>query len=421
MLLNDHLSFRVLLKITFEWGPTHPYVIFLSYMCSIYERMGNWFGGIQAAEVEAAAEAAGVFIFDPTSSSGMPIDSRQSDVSLSSSSSTIAVGDTDVSIVNDRQPSLVSQEINSQRIIGEWARSYSAFFTATLPHSLLNNMVFSTAERSRQRAKPWETGKLAKEWLEMGVSWLRTGWQRYFSLDDEPVQLSSTAAVAVLPLSVQPLPDHATLSSRHHRSEFPCHLPDRMQQPLTVSSTPSSMLLSSRDTNTIVMTDDAIRSSSITTSSGSMHLAPMRRRGSPPPLSSNGPTLSSWSAYAGTSSSSTPTTTSVGTNISTSLLPSLSSTSETKLVSSDNISNMNKNNSSETKRALHPVLAMETETRAANLSGGFAQSVALARVFLRKSAQVVILDEALGQVGGLFAYGPTSPIHYLLIDYLCQC
>ena len=32
------------------------------------------------------------------------------------------------------------------------------------------------------------------------------------------------------------------------------------------------------------------------------------------------------------------------------------------------------------------------------MHAGFAQSVALARVFLRKSAQIVILDEALGQV-----------------------
>ena len=39
--------------------------------------------------------------------------------------------------------------------------------------------------------------------------------------------------------------------------------------------------------------------------------------------------------------------------------------------------------------------------RGSNLSGGFAQSVALARVFLRRSAQIVILDESMGQMDAL--------------------
>jgi len=51
--------------------------------------------------------------------------------------------------------------------------------------------------------------------------------------------------------------------------------------------------------------------------------------------------------------------------------------------------------------SVHPVLRMETAERGANLSGGFAQSVALARVFLRKEAQTVILDEAMGQMDSL--------------------
>jgi ABC-type multidrug transport system fused ATPase/permease subunit len=48
--------------------------------------------------------------------------------------------------------------------------------------------------------------------------------------------------------------------------------------------------------------------------------------------------------------------------------------------------------------SIHPTLLLETAERGANLSGGFAQSVALARVFLRKEAQIIILDEAMGQV-----------------------
>lgn len=41
---------------------------------------------------------------------------------------------------------------------------------------------------------------------------------------------------------------------------------------------------------------------------------------------------------------------------------------------------------------------MQTDARGQNLSGGFAQSVALARVFLRPQAQLIILDEAMGQM-----------------------
>ena len=44
----------------------------------------------------------------------------------------------------------------------------------------------------------------------------------------------------------------------------------------------------------------------------------------------------------------------------------------------------------------HPVLSLECQEGGSNLSGGFAQSVALSRVFLRPSSQVVILDEAMG-------------------------
>jgi len=44
---------------------------------------------------------------------------------------------------------------------------------------------------------------------------------------------------------------------------------------------------------------------------------------------------------------------------------------------------------------------METAVRGANLSGGFGQSIALARVFLRKQSQIVILDEALSKMDGI--------------------
>jgi ABC-type multidrug transport system ATPase subunit len=50
---------------------------------------------------------------------------------------------------------------------------------------------------------------------------------------------------------------------------------------------------------------------------------------------------------------------------------------------------------------LHPTLLLETAERGSNLSGGFAQSVALARVFLRTQAQIVILDESMGQMDAL--------------------
>lgn len=44
------------------------------------------------------------------------------------------------------------------------------------------------------------------------------------------------------------------------------------------------------------------------------------------------------------------------------------------------------------------ILDMELNARGTNISGGFAQSVALARVFLRQDARILILDEAMGQM-----------------------
>jgi len=47
------------------------------------------------------------------------------------------------------------------------------------------------------------------------------------------------------------------------------------------------------------------------------------------------------------------------------------------------------------------LLKTRTETRGENLSGGFAQSVALARIFLRPEAKLVILDEAMSQMDAI--------------------
>ena len=48
--------------------------------------------------------------------------------------------------------------------------------------------------------------------------------------------------------------------------------------------------------------------------------------------------------------------------------------------------------------SMHEVLKLPTAARGANLSGGFAQSVALARIFLRPKSKILILDESLGQM-----------------------
>eukprot|EP01087_Luapelamoeba_hula_P018310 TRINITY_DN5885_c0_g1_i2.p1 TRINITY_DN5885_c0_g1~~TRINITY_DN5885_c0_g1_i2.p1 ORF type:complete len:806 (-),score=153.64 TRINITY_DN5885_c0_g1_i2:2-2419(-) len=47
------------------------------------------------------------------------------------------------------------------------------------------------------------------------------------------------------------------------------------------------------------------------------------------------------------------------------------------------------------------ILDMKLTSRGGNISGGFAQSVALARVFVRTDAKIIILDEALGQMDAL--------------------
>ena len=65
----------------------------------------------------------------------------------------------------------------------------------------------------------------------------------------------------------------------------------------------------------------------------------------------------------------------------------------------------------------HPVLSLECQEGGSNLSGGFAQSVALSRVFLRPSSQVVILDEAMG------AMDPIKKVEWIvprLMDWVRQ-
>ena len=41
------------------------------------------------------------------------------------------------------------------------------------------------------------------------------------------------------------------------------------------------------------------------------------------------------------------------------------------------------------------ILNMQCKARGTNMSGGFAQSVALARVFLRPGSKILILDESM--------------------------
>jgi hypothetical protein len=48
--------------------------------------------------------------------------------------------------------------------------------------------------------------------------------------------------------------------------------------------------------------------------------------------------------------------------------------------------------------ATSPMLAMWVDARGANVSGGFAQSISLARAFLRLRSQLCVVDEATGQM-----------------------
>ena len=67
--------------------------------------------------------------------------------------------------------------------------------------------------------------------------------------------------------------------------------------------------------------------------------------------------------------------------------------------------------------ALHTILDTVVAERGANLSGGLAQSVALARVYVRKQAKIVILDESIGQMDN---YKKRSIIFPQLFEFIAK-
>ena len=73
---------------------------------------------------------------------------------------------------------------------------------------------------------------------------------------------------------------------------------------------------------------------------------------------------------------------------------------DARLVNYSNLSGQRGTWSAE-QLARRDLLGMEVSVGGSNLSGGFQQSLALARVFLRKRSQLVILDEAMGQMDAL--------------------
>lgn len=64
---------------------------------------------------------------------------------------------------------------------------------------------------------------------------------------------------------------------------------------------------------------------------------------------------------------------------------------------------------------LHTILDTEVSVRGNNLSGGLAQSVALARVYVRPQARIVILDESIGQMDN---YKKRAIIFPYLFDFI---
>jgi len=61
------------------------------------------------------------------------------------------------------------------------------------------------------------------------------------------------------------------------------------------------------------------------------------------------------------------------------------------------------------------ILDMRLTSRGGNISGGFAQSVALARVFVRTDTKILILDEAFGQMD---AYKKTNIIYPAIMKFV---
>eukprot|EP00026_Physarum_polycephalum_P002286 Phypoly_transcript_02292.p1 GENE.Phypoly_transcript_02292~~Phypoly_transcript_02292.p1 ORF type:complete len:940 (+),score=120.89 Phypoly_transcript_02292:395-2821(+) len=62
----------------------------------------------------------------------------------------------------------------------------------------------------------------------------------------------------------------------------------------------------------------------------------------------------------------------------------------------------------------HPILDQEIEARGQNVSGGFAQSIALARIFVRHETKILILDEAMSQMD---AYKKREIIYPRLFEF----
>jgi ABC-type glutathione transport system ATPase component len=62
----------------------------------------------------------------------------------------------------------------------------------------------------------------------------------------------------------------------------------------------------------------------------------------------------------------------------------------------------------------HPILDQEIEARGQNVSGGFAQSIALARIFVRHDTKILILDEAMSQMD---AYKKREIIYPRLFEF----
>src|SRR5262249_23116145 len=148
----------------------------------------------QPEEVEAAAEAAGVFIFDRP----RPLTRR----------------DDDLAVLADGQPSV-----------------FGGFVSAGLSLSLFVSFDLS-AHRSQLRAKPWERNQLREGVGSVGL-WLRDCWRWAFAAETEAekeaeaeYQRGRAEHVRMLEHSFQSHRTRFLLSSRHRRDVFPLtHLP----------------------------------------------------------------------------------------------------------------------------------------------------------------------------------------------------
>ncbi len=67
------------------------------------------------------------------------------------------------------------------------------------------------------------------------------------------------------------------------------------------------------------------------------------------------------------------------------------------------------------EKQVKATLDMEVNARGTNLSGGLLQSIALARVYVRKEAKIVILDEVIGHMD---AFKKRSIVLPYLFDFI---